>query len=166
MVWDAWCSGLMRLLRVALGEEGRAGSSDPLPGVWHLVSYSAKDPDSAEVIHPYGARAHGYLMYSADGRMSALVTAEDRGWSGTSGTPEQRAAAFSTCTAYMGTYQWQGDRVVHDIDVALNPAWVGIQQVRYAKLEGNRLTLTTQAAPTPPDGKVRVGTLVWQRRPG
>jgi hypothetical protein len=163
MVLDAWWGGFKSLLRFALGQEDAAGSSNPLPGVWHLVSYSAKDADSAATIHPYGERAHGYLMYSADGRMSALVTAQDRQWSGTAGTPEERAAAFSTCTAYMGAYRWQGDRVVHEIDVALNPTWVGMEQVRYARLEGNRLILTTPPSPTPPDGKVRVGTLVWER---
>lgn len=155
---------MSRLLRLSLGDGAGGADADPLRGVWRLVSYSAKDPDSGDVIHPYGERAHGYLMYTIGGRMSALVTAEGRKpISNVKPSAEERARAFSTCTAYMGTYRWEGDRVVHDVDVAMNQNWVGVQQVRQARLEGNRLTLTTPPMPTPPDGKVRVGTLVWER---
>jgi lipocalin-like protein len=155
---------LSRLLRLSLGDrEGDAGA-DPLRGVWRLVSYSAKDPDTGDAMYPYGARAHGYLIYIDGQRMSALVTAEGRKLiSSANPSAEERAEAFSTCTAYMGTYRWKGDCVVHDVDVALNQNWVGVQQVRQARLEGNRLTLTTSPTPTPPDGKLRVGTLVWER---
>jgi hypothetical protein len=152
-----------RLLRVAVGET-EGGAADPLLGVWKLVSYSAKDVDTGEVIHPLGERAFGYLLYTTGQRMSALVTAAGRrAWSGMPGPVEERAEAFSTSTAYMGTYRWEGDRVVHSVDVALNPSWVGIQQVRFTRFEGDRMTLTTPPSPTQPDGKVRVGTLVWER---
>ena len=141
--------------------------ADPLPGVWKLVSYSARDADTGEVIFPFGQYALGYLIYVAGQRMSALVTAEGRkALSNPNRVPasvEERAEAFSTSTAYMGSYRWEGDRVVHNVDVAVNQNWVGLEQVRMAKLEGNRLTLTTPPTPTHPDAKVRVGTLVWKR---
>jgi hypothetical protein len=141
--------------------------ADPLPGVWKLVSYSARDADTGEVIFPFGEHATGYLIYVAGQRMSALVTAEGRkAVSNPNRVPasvEERAEAFSTSTAYMGSYRWEGDRVVHNVDVAVNQNWVGLEQVRMAKLEGNRLTLTTPPTPTHPDAKVRVGTLVWER---
>jgi lipocalin-like protein len=153
-----------RLLRLTFGDGQGAESADPLRGVWRLVSYSAKDPDTGAAVHPYGAGAHGYLIYTVGQRMTALVTAEGRKpMASVEPSAEERAEAFSTCTAYMGTYRWEGDRVVHDVDVALHPNWVGMQQVRQARLEGNRLTLTTPPTPTPPDGRVRVGTLVWER---
>jgi len=139
---------------------GGGAPADPLRGVWTLVSYSAEDEATGEVIHPYGTDAYGYLIYVEGNRMSALVTTAGR----TGSTSlEERATAFSTCTAYMGGYRWEGDRVVHDVDVALNPSWVGVQQVRFARIEGNRLILTTPPGPTAPDGKVRVGRLVWER---
>lgn len=136
---------------------------DPLRGVWKLVSYSARAVDTGEVIFPYGQHATGYLIYVAGQRMSALVTAEGRKALSNPASVEDRAEAFSTSTAYMGTYRWDGDRVVHNVDVAVNQNWVGVEQVRMAKLEGNRLTLTTPPTPTHPDAKVRVGTLVWER---
>jgi len=164
MLCNAFCSFIAGMLRVSLGEGGGGAVDDPLRGVWALVSYSAKDVASGEVIYPYGERAKGYLIYAEGRRMSALVTAEDRKpLSAMPGRVEERAEAFSTSTAYMGTYRWEGDRVVHDVDVAVNPSWVGVQQVRNATLAGNRLTLTIPPAPMQPDGKVRVGTLVWER---
>lgn len=168
MLVDSLRRMLAALSRTRLGDF--AASADPLRGVWTLVSYSAQDPDGGEPIYPMGEGAFGYLMYGAGNRMSALVTAAGRpvfgDASGAGGSLEQKAHAFSTVVAYMADYRWLGDRVVHKVDVALNPSWIGVEQVRFAKLEGNRLTLTTPPAPTPPDGKVRIGTLVWERKAG
>ncbi len=155
---------LSRVVRTSISDGVGGATVDPVRGIWRLVSYSAKDVDTGEIVYPYGKGARGYLMYGAGGRMSALVTAEHRKPL-SSGQPslEERADAFSTCTAYMGHYRWEGDRVVHEVDVALNQGWIGVEQVRAAKIEGTRLTLTTPPQPTSPDGKLRVGTLVWER---
>jgi hypothetical protein len=76
---------------------------------------------------------------------------------------DERAEAFSTSTAYTGTYTFAGDRVTHHVEVATNPDWVGADQLRFPKIDGNRLTITTPPLPTRPDGKLRVSTLVWER---
>jgi hypothetical protein len=168
MLVDSLRRMIAALSRTPLGDF--AAPADPLRGVWTLVSYWARDPEGGEPIYPMGKNAFGYLMYGAGNRMSALVASEGRpvfgDASGAGGSLEQKANAFSTAIAYMADYRWEGDRVLHKVDIALNPSWIGVEQVRYAKLEGNRLTLTTPPAPTPPDGKVSVGTLVWERRAG
>jgi len=144
-----------------------AGEADSVVGVWKLVSYVATDPQSGESVLPFGEHPNGYLIYTTGGRMSALLTAQTRGLlSGANrvtAPAEDRAEAFSTSSSYMGTYRWEGDRVVHRVDIAENPNWVGTDQVRQAKLERNRLTLTTPPLNTRPDGKLRISTLVWER---
>lgn len=136
-------------------------------GVWRLVTYKALDPDSGTVIEPFGPAPKGVLHYTAGGRMSALLTAGDRkrfsAGNRINAPAAERAEAFATSSAYAGTYTLEGDRVTHHVEIATNPDWVGGDQLRYPKIEGNRLTITTPPLPTRPDGKLRVSTLVWER---
>lgn len=136
-------------------------------GVWRLVTYKALDPDSGTVIEPFGPAPKGVLHYTTGGRMSALLTAGDRkrfsAGNRINAPAAERAEAFATSSAYAGTYTLEGDRVTHHVEIATNPDWVGGDQLRYPKIEGNRLTITTPPLPTRPDGKLRVSTLVWER---
>ena len=53
--------------------------------------------------------------------------------------------------------------VVHHVEVASIESWVGSDQERFTKLEGDTLIIKAPPLPAPPDGKRGVGTLVWQR---
>lgn len=144
-----------------------AAAEGELVGVWKLVSYTTTDPDNGESFYPFGKGATGYILYTAGGRMAAVLQSESRkrfsAGNRINAPTAERAEAFSTSSAYTGTYTFHGDRVVHHVDVAVNPDWVGSDQVRYPKIEGNRLTIVTPPLPTRPDGKLRVSTLVWER---
>jgi hypothetical protein len=50
--------------------------------------------------------------------------------------------------------------VVHHVEIASVPNWVGTDQVRDVKLEGDRLTLSTSNML---GGERRLVELVWQR---
>jgi hypothetical protein len=142
-------------------------AQDSPVGVWRLVSYTVEDPDSGQVFYPFGKEARGYLIYTAGGRMAAVLHAEGRkrfsAGNRINAPVEERAEAFSTSTAYTGTYTFLGDRVIHQVEVSTNPDWIGSEQVRYPKIEGNRLTIATPPLPTRPDGKLRVARLIWER---
>lgn len=43
--------------------------------------------------------------------------------------------------AYAGTYEIDGNSVVHYVDISLFPNWIGGEQRRIARLDGDRLAL-------------------------
>lgn len=118
-------------------------------------------PDG-RVRHPYGREATGYIIYTADGRMSATLMAGDRVPFGTEfgrgDGREAKAAAFETYLSYAGRYEFPGDRVIHHVEVALIPDWVGTTLVRLAQFEGEHLILSTEA-----DARGRVTVIIWER---
>ena len=154
------------LVVMALPSNGIAQSKDALVGTWKLVS--ARDtPERGEVRDAFGRNPTGFLTYTADGRMMAIVTFDGRKPLSVpdyiSAPSEERAAAFATLIAYAGTYTLTGDRVIHHVEAAWMQNYVKTDQVRFiVKLQGDRLTLRT-----PPflKGGVQLANqeLVWER---
>ena len=77
------------------------------------------------------------------------------------GETEKRADAYSTCLAYIGTWELNGDEVVHGIEVSLYPNWAGAQQSRPFTYTGSELVLRTPPAQGP-SGRF-VNELAWER---
>ncbi len=142
-------------------------SKNALVGTWKLVSVT-KTTDKGEIIrNPFGLNPTGFLTYTAGGRMTAIITYEGRKPLSVndyiSAPAEERAEAFATMIAYAGRYMFTGDKVTHHVEAASLQNWVNTDQVRFAKLQGDRLTLRT-----PPGilmGGVRLGgvELVWEQ---
>ena len=65
--------------------------------------------------------------------------------------------------AYAGRYALSGNRVIHDIDGSWNESLTGTRQVRYFRLDGDRLILTTDAYRSVHDGREGTYELIWQR---
>jgi len=134
-------------------------------GTWRLISFAAQDVETGAVTRPWGDAPIGFLTYTRGGRMSAVLTAGQR--QAESGSAEQRMQAraqlFMTQTAYAGTYTLTPDGVVHHVEVASFPDWVGRDQVRFATLDGDTLTIRTPPLPRFPDLRVQVFTLIWRR---
>ena len=132
-----------------------------LIGNWELVSYITEGPDGTTG-KPYGD-AVGRLSYDAHGNMSGQVMRPDRApvVHGRSGLPEVRAA-YAGYIAYFGTYEVNDtrDTVTHHVDGALNPTWVGGDQVRTLRFEGDLLVLSTDV---PKNGTLVRHTLTWKR---
>ena len=55
--------------------------------------------------------------------------------------------------AYAGTYTADGEKVVHHVDISWNQSWTGTDLVRFYKLDGNTLTITTARAQSAFDGE-------------
>jgi len=134
----------------------RAGD---LVGTWALVEWVVRRGERA--VHPFGPDATGHLLYGADGHMSAALAAPGRvpfaSGDPLGGTDAERAAAAATYLAYGGTWSVEGGRVVHRVRTSLYPNWVGTEQVRRARLEGEELVLST------PVGRAGEAVLRWRR---
>jgi hypothetical protein len=75
--------------------------------------------------------------------MSAIITADGRkplSVADRVAAPlEERAEAFATLIAYAGRYSVSGDKVTHHIEVSSFQNWVGTDQSRFIRFEGNRV---------------------------
>jgi hypothetical protein len=78
------------------------------------------------------------------------------------GDMRQRADAYSSFLAYAGTYEVQGDTVVHHIAESLYPTWSGEEQSRPFTCDDTELVLRTPPMQTMA-GPV-VNELHWARR--
>jgi lipocalin-like protein len=79
------------------------------------------------------------------------------------GTAEERSEAISTYLGGAGRFEvlTDEDTVVHHVEVCSYPNWIGDPQKRFAKLEGDLLTLSTNSMTL--QGVERTAELVWQR---
>lgn len=95
--------------------------------------------------------------------MSAMMTAADRpeieGGDPLGGDLEARGAAYSTCLAYFGTWELDGDTVTHRVVDGLYPNWSGTVQPRSVEDRDGQLVLCT-----PQDGPGGVvNEMAWAR---
>ena len=129
-------------------------------GTWKLVSFVNDFQDRSEQRPMYGKNATGYIILTAGGRMMSIVEGEGRK---APLTDEERAAAFRTLIAYTGIYRFDGDKFITKVDVSWNPAWVGTEQVRFFKLDGDRLQIASDWVMSPNLGKMTRATVTWER---
>jgi hypothetical protein len=121
-----------------------------LIGSWRLVSYETTDSTGRKG-RPYG-EAVGRISYDANGNMTGQVMRPDR----------RGAEPSRGYIAYFGTYDVapDGRSVVHHVRGSLNPEWVGGDQVRTMRFEGERLILGTE---TRKNGATVIHELTWER---
>ena len=135
-----------------------------LVGNWTLVSYITENPDGS-IGKPYGD-AVGRLSYDEFGHMAGQVMRPNRmavspaQW----GAQEVRSA-YAGYIAYFGTYEVNEaqDIVVHHVHGALNPNWVGGNQVRQMQFDGDLLVLSTDV---PKGGALVRHKLTWKKLGG
>ena len=139
-------------------------TNDELVGTWKLVSASSTTPAGEGSGSPYGINPTGFLTYTADGRVTALISYDGRKplpFGG--GAPEQQAEAFKTFLAYAGRYTHLGDKITHHVEISSIQNYVGKDLVRSVQFRGDQIILVTP--PTPVNGKMQTVELVWQRLP-
>jgi hypothetical protein len=135
---------------------------ETLFGAWKLVEYTMED-DNGEKFYPLGKDAKGFILYTPDGYMSAQIMESGRPIYSSgdlfTGTTEEMAKAAHGYLAYSGRYEVDEatHTLVHHMDVSLNPTWLGQDQERYVKLDGDTIVITTS---------VDTAMLAWKRAEG
>jgi len=130
-------------------------------GVWKLVSVVYEDAQTKERTPVLGEHPKGRQIATADGQWLALVTADGRK---VPQNDEERAQALRTMIAYTGRYRVEGGKVITKVEAAWNEAWVGGEQVRFVRFEGDRLFIESPPMPHPNlAGKVVRVIVIWDR---
>ena len=73
--------------------------------------------------------------------MMAIITAGGRT---PPKTTQDRADLLNSMVAYTGMYRVEGDKWIVKVDVAWNPEFVGTEQTRFFKLDGDQLQVFTK----------------------
>lgn len=132
-------------------------------GAWSLVSFDVDEGKGVEKPR-FGPHPVGYLLYTASGRMSAVLSGTHRPALqppmslGATATGEC-SKAVADFLAYAGTYEIRGDRVFHHVEVSVFTNLVGTTLERRFTLEGDTLTIRT----VPPEIWGTSNVLVWKR---
>ncbi len=134
---------------------------EKIVGVWTLVSVVYEDQETNQRTPVLGQHPRGRQIATADGRWLALVTAEGRP---IPKTDEERAQALRSMIAYTGRYRVEDGKVITKVEAAWNEAWVGGEQVRFIRFEGDRLFIESPPMPHPNQNNrvVRV-IVIWDR---
>ncbi len=131
---------LVLVLFVAALQPGFADDSAQIQGVWKLVSYEVEIQSTGQKEYPMGQKPTGYVTFTAEGRVFFVLTGEGRK---PAKTDQERAALLGNLVAYTGTYRLEEDKWITSVEVAWNPEWVGSEQKRSYKIDGNRLQVLT-----------------------
>lgn len=115
-----------------------------LIGTWSLVSFELTLA-SGEVVLPFGEAPIGRIHYGPDGFMAAHLMRAGRArieGSSESLSGEAAAKVLADQFSYCGRFRCEPELVIHSVEVATNPNWVGREQRRGARFDGNKLILS------------------------
>ncbi len=150
------------LLAPVLAKAQDATVAANLQGTWKLKSFYMVDEDTKDKKFHYGEQPNGTMVLLANGYMMNVITAQDR--MKKPETDADRSSAFKTLVAYSGTYKIEGDAFITKVDVAWNEGWVGTDQKRTFKIDGDTLTITSMTQPAVNfDNRMMHGELIWTR---
>jgi hypothetical protein len=137
---------------------------NPLVGTWQMTSWTRELTATGEKSDAFGPNPRGWINYSPSGRMMVLVVKSDRkAPAEIVPTDQERIALYGSMLAYSGTYTFDKEKVIHQIDTSWNQAWTGTGQTRFYKINGKTLTLRGAPAKDAIDGKESVYMVVWEK---
>ena len=137
-----------------------------LLGTWRLRAYEGRAEDGS-VSLPFSDKPEGMLTYNSDGTMMVIMMKPGRPMFESNdvfkGSDTEVRAAYEGFLAYCGRFvvDTEAGTVTHLPEQSLFPNWVGGQQVRFAELAGDQLSLSSP--PMLAGGKVWKFYLIWYR---
>jgi hypothetical protein len=131
-----------------------------LAGSWKLSSWTIQII-GGEATEPFGPNPKGRAVFTPDGFSAFMIARPDRK-PATNDTDS--AALLKSLMVYTGKFTIDGDKLTTDVDLSWNEILTGTSQVRFFKLEGDKLSIrTAELASAVLPGKRVVGTLNWER---
>jgi lipocalin-like protein len=155
----ACVGGLAFVAPITAAYGQQATAKDKIVGTWKLISLFTKEIATGKTTSPLGEHPKGYLIYTPEGRMAALLVHEKR-------SPPQVDEDRINLHKYMVSYSGRftvggGEKVVHHVDISWNESWTGTDQVRFFELQGDKLTITAPVDAI--NGLESTSVLVWER---
>ena len=111
-------------------------SPSPFAGTWRLNAWTSFK-NGADDGYPMGKDAKGQIIYTNDGHMGAFLMRADFHAS-------EGAATADTSLAYGGSWRFDDGKIVHQVDYASLPHWVGRPPVRAVARDGDTMILRTE----------------------
>jgi hypothetical protein len=125
---------------------GQSAIQKRFEGTWNMVGYEVRTA-GGQTLYPLGKDAAGRLTYDAAGHMSLQMMQRGQTRFHTEkpaeATNEELASAWRGYIGYYGswTVDEKAQTVIHTVEAAWYPNYMGTRQVRHYKFEGRRLTL-------------------------
>ena len=151
------------LIAITLSALSAQAAENPLVGTWKFTSFVREVVATGERQNEFGDKPDGYISYQSDGRMFAVLVGSNRPKPAGTPSDDEKIRLFGTLIAYSGDYVVEGDKITHKIDVSWNQSWTGADQVRFYKIEGDTLTITTAVNKNPRDGQEGRAIAVFTR---
>jgi hypothetical protein len=146
-------------------------TAQELHGVWTLVRWEITYDDGRATTYPFGPDATGLIQYTHDGGMAACIARANReplSSASVRSAPEtERLNAFESYFQYAGRYevrQHEGQaQVVHHVSHALNPNFVGSNQIRNIDFAPDGGLTLSASDLVPGSSTLRHHRLIWKR---
>ena len=119
-------------------------------GVWLLERFLIEGADGKS--RNWGSNTRGQLIYTDSGHMSVSINKDVE----TKSSVEIQNF-FESILFYSGTFSLENDVIKHHVTNASNPNRIGKELVRFAKLNGDILTLTS------PEESFGRAILTWRK---
>jgi hypothetical protein len=119
---------------------------EQIVGTYRLARYAA-----------HGSEPIGRISYDSSGRMWAMLLPPGRAPINRDSPPEQYRDTMRGVVAYYGTYtiDESTQRVIHHVEAASNPDWIGDDFIRWYRFEGPNLLISLSQSFDNP--------LLWER---
>jgi hypothetical protein len=138
--------------------------SSDLVGTYRFLSMEHYSEDGS-VGRPFGEAPEGFMTYTPEGYMMALLSRSDRvpfvGGDILGGTQEEQISAFMTASSFAGRYEVRDGQIHHHLEAASFPNWKGTTQPRDFELTETHLKLYPPALLM--DGQLRTSRVVLER---
>jgi hypothetical protein len=138
MVKFKWLAVLVLFL--ALVQPSLADDAAKILGMWKLVSFEAEIQATGQKEPVMGQNPTGFVIFTTEGRAFFILTGEGRK---PAKTDHERAKLLNSVISYTGMYCLEGDQWITKVDVAWSPEFVGTEQRRFFKVDGDRLNVLT-----------------------